>query len=65
MNNVNESVFNFNIDTSSLTTTNISSEEFNTEVYNKVQRILNVEFPDIYSKQYIKKTSTGFNFACP
>ncbi len=38
MNNVNESVFNFNIDTSSLTTTNISSEEFNTEVYDKVQQ---------------------------
>jgi hypothetical protein len=65
MNNVNESVFNFNIDTSSLTTTNISSDEFNTEVYDKVQRILNAEFPDIYSKQYIKKTQTGFNFACP
>lgn len=59
---------NFNsmtLDTSSLTTNNMSLDEFKSAITEKVQDILNKEFADCREKQYIKKTHTGINFACP
>lgn len=56
---------NFNLDTSSLTAANITQEQFEDGIQEKVQLILQKEFPETRQKQYIKKESTGINFACP
>lgn len=53
------------LDTSSLTTTNMSHEEFKNAITAKVQEILEKEFCGCKEKQYIKKNRTGINFACP
>ena len=52
-------------DSSSLTAANISEEQFEAGIQEKVQLILQKEFPETRQKQYIKKETTGINFACP
>ena len=52
-------------DSSSLTAANISEEQFESGIQEKVQLILQKEFPETRLKQYIKKETTGINFACP
>lgn len=56
---------NFSIDTSSLTAANITQEQFEDGIIEKVQTILNKEFSEIRQKQIIKRESTGIKFACP
>lgn len=53
------------IDTSSLTAANITQEQFEAGITEKVQDILLKEFPEIKKKQYIKRDSAGIQFACP
>lgn len=54
-----------NIDTSSLTAHDISADEFSSDLYGSLQKVLQAEFPTELEKQRIKKTTTGYNFACP
>lgn len=58
-------IFNFEVNTSSLTQTNITSEEFSTSLMDRLQDILKKEFSDISYKQNIIKDSVGLKFACP
>lgn len=54
-----------NVDTSSLTTTDVSDKEFYDGITDKLQNILNHEFPGNYEKQRIRTSPAGLNFACP
>ena len=54
-----------NIDTSGLTAHDISADEFSSDLYGSLQKVLQAEFPTELEKQRIKKTTTGYNFACP
>lgn len=53
------------IDTSSLKPKDISPEEFSGDMLDNIQAILTREFPMEFEKQRIKKSTSGFNFACP
>ena len=60
-----EENFNFNLDTSSLTAANISQEQFEDGIQEKVQIILDKTFPETKQKRVIRKELTGIKFACP
>lgn len=64
-NNLLNTDFKVNIDTSSLTDTNISSIQFDSDIREKLQGILDNEFKDSRLKRIIKKDSAGYKFACP
>jgi len=53
------------LDTSSLTAANITQEQFEAGIEDKVQNILYKEFPETKLKQIIRRESTGIKFACP
>lgn len=65
----NSNIFNIDshmqLNTSSLTATDLTPEEFQFGVESKVQDILNKEFADCREKRYIKRTPSGLQFACP
>lgn len=54
-----------NINSSNLLDVKITSEEFASDLRDKLNDILNREFRDNYQKRTIKTTSNGLNFACP
>lgn len=60
-----ENKLTLELDTSSLTAANITEEQFEEGIYDKVQNILIKEFPETKQKQIIKTESTGIKFACP
>ena len=60
-----ENKLTLELDTSSLTAANITEEQFEEGIYDKVQNILIKEFPDTKQKQVIKRETTGIKFACP
>ena len=60
-----ENKLTLELDTSSLTAANITEEQFEEGIYDKVQNILIKEFPETKQKQVIKRETTGIKFACP
>lgn len=53
------------LNTSSLTASDMTEADFNNSVEQKLQNILNKEFPDNYEKRKIKHAQIGLNCACP
>jgi len=52
-------------DASSLTSSNLTQTEFERDLLEKLQDILNETFKDNMQKRQIKHTRVGLNFACP
>lgn len=65
MNELNKNNSSLMFDTSALTIKDLSDDEFYSETTSKLSDILKNEFRGIPSKQQIKKTVDGLNFACP
>lgn len=59
--NLTTSIF----DTSALDVKKLSEGDFFDEVYYKLSRVLDEQFPTVFNKRQIKKETNGFNFACP
>lgn len=58
-------IFNINVNTSSLTGSELSEEQFSNDLMVKLQEILSHEFYDQGEKQNIRKDTVGLKFACP
>ena len=62
---MDNNLFTMELNTSSLTAANITDEQFEAGICEKVQDILLKEFPTTKQKQSIRTESTGIKFACP
>lgn len=57
--------FTMSFDSSSLTASNITQEQFEDGIQEKVQMILDKAFPETKQKRVIRRELTGIKFACP